>query len=160
MAAVRRVRGTSSPTPPSTSHTPVNVTINAGLGTDGGTILIRSARMLEKWAERPHAKSSREPSDERHREKNIEGCHSRLSSAGPVEYRQPRVITLADGHAPADLIVRRNCVAGAHRAGSHLLDHRTANPAEAGSHVQKGNAANRLRIPRNVITVLSLPHPP
>ena len=49
-AAIRRVRGTSSPTAPRISQTPVNVTINPGFGTDGGTIAIMSARMLLKWA--------------------------------------------------------------------------------------------------------------
>jgi hypothetical protein len=49
-AAIRRVRGTSSPTAPRISQMPVNVTMNAGFGTEGGTIAIMSGRMLLKWA--------------------------------------------------------------------------------------------------------------
>ena len=50
IAAMRRVRGTSSPMAPRISQTPVNVTMNSGFGTAGGTMATMSGRMLLKCA--------------------------------------------------------------------------------------------------------------
>src|SRR5687767_6599797 len=48
--AMRRVRGTNSPIAPRISAIPVNVTINSGFGTKGGTIATMSGRVLLKCA--------------------------------------------------------------------------------------------------------------
>ena len=48
--AMRCTRGTSRPTAPRTSQTPVKAITASGYGTEAGTIRARSCRMLVKWA--------------------------------------------------------------------------------------------------------------
>jgi hypothetical protein len=113
-AAIRRVGGTSSPTAPRISQTPVKVTIKPGFGTDGGTIAIMSARMLLKWAAAVKQSITARPSRV-HAAQSRQRNHTRVAEQAGEQHHTYENDQRRHGWSPIDVGSRTARRAGARR---------------------------------------------